>query len=360
MSEEKKRILKLVEDGILSAEEGLALLEKLEKPKEKESHEVSTVVDWDNEEQKFDHTEDNTSLRQRIFDFIDETIEKIKRVDLDLNFGSYEEISHIFQLSNERFEEIIIDLSNGDLHIEMWDDPDIRVECKAKVYQAKSKDHAKEFFLDHVDASVHDGRFHFSSESKKVKADVKMYFPKQVYDKLVARLFNGMIQTTSMEIGKVTLKTANGKINVNQLKAEDVEVETSNGHINLEDVTLNECDVESINGKIHLEGAFDKVDVQTVNGSIDCQWEHGHPRAGFFRNTSGNIKLSLPTHVQIHGELKTALGNTTCKLRDYHVIEERKDVIGKFLHIEAQKEQENTLHIDAESKTGSIQVQSIL
>ncbi|MEQ6378383.1 DUF4097 domain-containing protein [Bacillaceae bacterium S4-13-56] len=357
MSEEKKRILKLVEDGVLSAEEGLALLEKLEKPKEK-TFEISTNVDWENEQERLEQGESNTSLRQKIFEFIDETIEKIKKVDLDLNFGAYEEVSHIFQLRGENFEDVIIDLSNGDLQIELWDDPDVRVECKAKVYHAKSKEHAKEFFLDHVDASVREGLFHFSSDSKKVKSDVKLYFPKHSYEKLVARLFNGTIQTKSMDIGKVTLKTANGKIRVEQLKAEELEVETSNGNILLEDVSLNECDVESINGKIQLVGAFSKVDVQTVNGSIDCQWKDGLPRAGFFRNTSGNINLTLPRHVQIHAELKTALGNTSCNLDDYHVIEERKDVLGKYLHVEAQKEQESTLHIDAESKTGSIQIQS--
>ncbi|WP_438285762.1 SHOCT-like domain-containing protein, partial [Bacillus licheniformis] len=90
MKHEKERILKLVEEGKLSAKESLILIEKLEEDsKETESkvtalsEDVIDSEDFYSEKKK----EPKTSIGSKLFEWIDTAVKKVKEADLDLNFG---------------------------------------------------------------------------------------------------------------------------------------------------------------------------------------------------------------------------------------------------------------------------------
>ena len=155
MKEERKRILKMVEEGKLTVDEALTLLEELEKStktmEEKQEqlvNELSTVVVF-KEEQKERSQSSYTnyqSAKDKIFDFVDSAIKKVKDLDLDLNFGKRIDISHIFQQKDAFVKKIDIDIANGNVQVIPWDQADIRVECQAQVYRVRRKKKRKRNF----------------------------------------------------------------------------------------------------------------------------------------------------------------------------------------------------------------------
>ncbi|MCL6573883.1 MAG: DUF4097 domain-containing protein, partial [Bacillus sp. (in: Bacteria)] len=121
MQEERKRILKLVEEGKLTVDEAINLLDELEKAqqtmeqkREQIVNELSTTVNFDETKKEAPTKEDKyQSTKDKIFDFVDSALKKIKDFDFDLNFGQSVGISHIFHQSNVDLKNLDIDVANG-------------------------------------------------------------------------------------------------------------------------------------------------------------------------------------------------------------------------------------------------------
>src|SRR4051794_34737598 len=129
MKEERKRILKMVEEGKLTVDEALSLLEELEKStktmEEKQEqlvHELSTVVTFQEGQKEQSQSSQNNyqSTKDKFFDFVDSAIKKVKDFDFDLNFGKRIDISHIFQQKDAAVKKIDIDIANGNVRIVPW------------------------------------------------------------------------------------------------------------------------------------------------------------------------------------------------------------------------------------------------
>src|SRR3954453_3907328 len=115
MKEERKRILQMVEDGKLKVDEALSLLEELEKAQqtmeqkqEQMVHELSTEVKFDEGKKEENVYSKIQFTKERIFDFVDSSLKKIKDIDFDLNFGQSVEISHIFHQGDVSFQDMDI------------------------------------------------------------------------------------------------------------------------------------------------------------------------------------------------------------------------------------------------------------
>lgn len=120
ISKEKRRILEMVQEGKLTAEEALILLEKLEEDANKEEvkketlvTELSTKVNWESSSSHKSKTTKTTNVKASILDFVDKAFKKIKDVDLDFNFGASVSVQHIFQHSNVYLTDVDIDVANG-------------------------------------------------------------------------------------------------------------------------------------------------------------------------------------------------------------------------------------------------------
>ena len=77
MGEEQKMILKMIEDGKITAEEGLALLKQLEKSTEKQLPSTE-VKENKKEETEYEGTYSQPSFTDRFVEFIDTAVKKVK------------------------------------------------------------------------------------------------------------------------------------------------------------------------------------------------------------------------------------------------------------------------------------------
>ena len=364
MNEERKRILKMVEEGKVTAEEAFNLLSELEKANQSVEQKQAEIVNELSTAVKFDQSKKEETMHQRfqstkdkIFDFVDSAFKKIKDFDLDFNFGRSIEISHIFHQADVNLKDIDLDIANGTLKIVPWDQKDVRIECYAKVYRVENQDQARENFLKDVMFAIEGQRLRFTTQQKWMKVDAVVYVPQAQYEKVRVRIFNGSIQGDKLAIENFRVKTANGKIDLSEISGKKLEAETANGHIKVRRSQIDDIEAETINGAIKIDGDYQYVETQTFNGNLTTYLRGDRCQSITAQATTGSIDLFIPEGLAVSGEVKSNLGGFNVLLDGIHILEEKNEVIQKLLRFESIHQPESSVKVFAEAKTGSISVQ---
>jgi DUF4097 and DUF4098 domain-containing protein YvlB len=361
MLEERKMILKMIEDGKITAEEGLKLLEAIDKPapaKEKEtiSQEVSTKVKWDEGERFRDRARQTASSTTNMFtSFIESAIQKIKDVDLDFNFGPHVVVNHVFQHSDLAPTSIDVSLENGSITFEPWEELDIRVECQAKVYRVKDTEEARRVFLEESVFRVNESKMLFHTKTKSIKVQTTVFVPRVTFSHLKLYTFNGQISGNKIDVDTFDVNAVNGALTFTAVKGKKVMAETVHGAIDFKQVTMDVLDAKTINGGITVTGTVQDIDVETVNGSITYNLgdlvESGYAD---LKATTGSIHLFIPKTTRIEGKLKTNVGGFTMDLTDYEVLEEKKEFAHKSINFLGNQQSSPRLKLNASTNTGSV------
>ncbi|WP_062109184.1 DUF4097 family beta strand repeat-containing protein [Bacillus niameyensis] len=385
MNQEKKRILELVQNGKLSAQEAIILLEALEEEAPKQTAE--TNQEQGEEKQTSDakedsNTNDNTATDEtskddtnkkqetssssesiytqlehageRLFDFVQNAFNKIK--DIDFQFNQSVEIPHTFQQSASEAEKIDIDIANGPVKIKSWDQPEIRVECNAKVYRTDDREEARNYFLDHTVFNYENGLLVFGTQSKWMKVETILYIPKKTYNKISIRAFNGGVKGEQVHSDTLVVKTTNGKVELSNIQGESLDIDTVNGQIKLVDSTIEKVEAETVNGSIQVTGGYDDVELQSLNGNIDCKLLKLVPRNLGAKTITGNIDLTIPKDAGVDGEVRSNIGNYRLQLNDINIMHEKQEIIQKQVKFKRAGVNESILQLVADTKTGSVHV----
>ncbi|WP_066290525.1 DUF4097 family beta strand repeat-containing protein [Bacillus sp. FJAT-29937] len=363
MQAERKRILKMVEDGKLTVEEALFLLEELEKTgKSAEGtkgdlfQELSTAVKFEEAKKEEPFNYKFQSAKDKILDFVDSAFKKIKDMDLDFNFGQSVELTHIFQQGDVSFKDVDVDIANGKMEVVPWGQKDVRIECKAKVYRVESQEEARRNFLNDVTFAIEGQKLRFATQQKWMKVDAVIYIPQTEYDKVKIRLFNGSIDSQQLTANTFKAKTANGKISIQNMNGKYTEVETANGQITIQKSHIEQIEVETLNGAIHVDGAYEKIDLHSINGDVFCAVQDGKCDVIDAKTVAGKIELQVPNQLTVNGELKTNFGSLHVNLDGIQIVEDKSDVIQKVLRFQSVNQSEQSLRLNAETKTGAIHI----
>ncbi len=354
-------ILKMVEDGKITAEEGVKLLNALEGADKKataqsEGGNLSTSVDWE-EGNRSRKSYRQTSGASKLTGFIETAIQKIKDLDLDFNFGSFVEIEHIFHHRNMAETVLDVSLENGSVTVLPWDEHDVRVECKAKVYRVKDTQEAKEAFLKDVLFKGDGEQLRLRSKVKSIKLQATIYIPEKEYEAMKLYTFNGHLKGKGIKVSSMEIKAVNGSIELERLHAKKLNGETVNGPVDIRDVHIDTADIKTVNGGITVHGELLDVEVETVNGMIIYQLvDSQEPCYADLSATTGSIDIHLPYSLRIEGKLKTNVGGVSCDLEDMEIVEEKKEFVQKSVTLIANKEKSPRMKLDASTNTGSITV----
>jgi DUF4097 and DUF4098 domain-containing protein YvlB len=358
MEEQRKRILKLVEEGKLSANEAITLIETLESDeqlKEEKMNALSTEVIGDPYEEKTEQSnEKQSSLGAMLMDWVDTAVKRVKELDLDLNFGKSIDVKHIFQFQDSPLQVIDITLPNGSVNLQPWNESDIRVECDAKVYRAENMAQARQTFLTEVECFVEGNQFVLRTDKKTMKINVTMFVPEQEYEHIKIKLFNGPIRGEDLKVDNLKVKTANGLVSFSAINAIKGEFETANGQIKLTNSSYGKLEAETISGIIQFNGSAKKVDVQSFNGNLMLKLADKACEELYTKTTTGNIVINMPEGSEVIGDLKSNLGSLSARLQDVNITSEKNEAIQKELKFKTS--QEPKLSLFADSKTGSISI----
>jgi DUF4097 and DUF4098 domain-containing protein YvlB len=386
MHEERKMILKMIEDGKISAEEGLQLLNALkenvqsdvspeqskrdeqtsgphsasidsekEAPKKQTDYYMTKDVNWDREGYR-QSQEKNASFATKFSEFIDEAVHKIKEVDLDFNFGSSVDVHHIFQHRDASVKDVDIHIENGNVTFHPWEEEDIRVECRVKVYKAQDTEEARRQFLNDVTFQYNDEKLKLESRKKSMKVNTIIYVPKKELEKIKLYAFNGKIAGENVTVRSIDSRTVNGKITFNELTADSVQLETVNGTVSLDHLNAGQCDVKTMNGTVAIKTVRGDLEAETLNGTIHFTLLKKSNARAYIKTTTGSVNVNLPENIKAEGELKSSVGGIKCDLPAMSVIDEKKEFASKKMSFLSNKQAEASFYIEAESAAGTISI----
>ncbi|QOY36970.1 DUF4097 family beta strand repeat-containing protein [Anaerobacillus isosaccharinicus] len=362
MQEERKMILKMIEDGKITAEEGVSLLKELgetekKEPKREANTYLSNDVDWENGHD-YRGKYSQPSFTNRFTDFIEQAVQKIKEFDLDLNFGNSVEIDHIFHHRDSNISRVDIAVENGSVNFVPWDENDVRVECKVKVYREKEVEAARKYFLEEVSFNVTDDKLRFKSREKSLKINAIVYIPRKDFEEVKLYTFNGQLNGDVIEAARFEAKTVNGRISIDKLSGSKVTLETVNGSITVNKLAAEKVEAKTVHGTIHLPVTGGEADVETLNGTIKYKLTEKVKSKAYLKTTTGSIEITIPSEMKTEGEFKTVVGGFTCDLPKMEVLDEKKDIVNKFVTFVSNKGIEPVFYVEAEARTGSILIQN--
>lgn len=390
MHEERKMILKMIEDGKISAEEGLQLLNALkdedngsgqsaqeqkssektgphsdtgpfkdsyDSGKKKTDYYVSKDVDW--EGRGYRRTEEKIpSFASKFSEFIDEAVHKIKEFDLDFNFGSSVEIQHIFHHRGAKVNDVDIHIENGSITFRPWKEEDVRVECNVKVYKVRDSDEARRVFLDEVAFNYSNEKVKLHSQKKSMKVNTVVYVPEKDLEKIKLYAFNGKISGENVTLNSMEVQTVNGRISFDTVQADRVRLETVNGTISVKRLEAAQTDVKTVNGTVAVNTVKGDLDAETLNGTVQFTLLEPANARAYIKTTTGSVTVRVPEGVKTEGDLKSTVGGIQCDLPEMSVIDEKKEFASKKMSFLSNKHESAHFYVEAEATTGAISVRN--
>lgn len=260
---------------------------------------------------------------------------------------------HEFNYPNPQASLIDVKVANGTVVFKTWDQEDVKVEAKIKLYGKMAGDSPMEAFLERSDIDVDDETISFQVPSKRVKADLTFYLPKRTYDHVSVKLLNGNVLVEELTAKDVYTKSTNGTITFKKIDATMLEIEGVNGEIKVLEGTILDNIIETVNGDVSISAAPESLSVSLINGDIRITAKEKTLRRVEASSANGNIKLALPNNLGVEGQVKTNLGSINSRLTDIEVVREKKDRGNQQLHFRRVLE-ESMAQINASTTTGSI------
>lgn len=260
---------------------------------------------------------------------------------------------HEFNYPNPQASLIDVKVANGTVVFKTWDQEDVKVEAKIKLYGKMAGDSPMEAFLERSDIDVDDETISFQVPNKRVKADLTFYLPKRTYDHVSVKLLNGNVLVEELTAKDVYTKSTNGTITFKKIDATMLEIEGVNGEIKVLEGTILDNIIETVNGDVSISAAPESLSVSLINGDIRITAKEKTLRRVEASSAKGNIKLALPNDLGVEGQVKTNLGSINSRLTDIEVVREKKDRGNQQLHFRRVLE-ESMAQINASTTTGSI------
>ena len=260
---------------------------------------------------------------------------------------------HEFNYPNPQPSLIDVKVANGTVVFKTWDQEDVKVEAKIKLYGKMAGDSPMEAFLERSDIDVDDETISFQVPNKRVKADLTFYLPKRTYDHVSVKLLNGNVLVEELTAKDVYTKSTNGTITFKKIDATMLEIEGVNGEIKVLEGTILDNIIETVNGDVSISAAPESLSVSLINGDIRITAKEKTLRRVEASSANGNIKLALPNNLGVEGQVKTNLGSINSRLTDIEVVREKKDRGNQQLHFRRVLE-ESMAQINASTTTGSI------
>lgn len=239
---------------------------------------------------------------------------------------------HEFNYPNPQASLIDVKVANGTVVFKTWDQEDVKVEAKIKLYGKMAGDSPMEAFLERSDIDVDDETISFQVPNKRVKADLTFYLPKRTYDHVSVKLLNGNVLVEELTAKDVYTKSTNGTITFKKIDATMLEIEGVNGEIKVLEGTILDNIIETVNGDVSISAAPESLSVSLINGDIRITAKEKTLRRVEASSANGNIKLALPNDLGVEGQVKTNLGSINSRLTDIEVVREKKDRGNQQLH----------------------------
>ncbi|MER2071752.1 MULTISPECIES: DUF4097 family beta strand repeat-containing protein [unclassified Psychrobacillus] len=367
MQEERKRILDMVENGTITAQEALALLEELGKQ--------ATIVTPQVNTQKFEEEKKTEQVKQGSADFIEDlkrdftmvgdrfmqfmqgTVDKMKDFEFEMKFNDPVTFEEKFVKQDVQFDDISINLTNGKVNIFPSEEPFAHATVKVKSFKNSTEEEARKRFQEEFIFTTEGNKLRVYSDMKTISVQVALFVPEKEYNHISARLFNGDFVAQNLEANTFKIKTTNGKVELENSKFHRADIETVNGSVQLQHVEGDTVEVETMNGRIYVDGKLKEIEGSSVSGHVILTTKDKEARKIEGTAVAGTVEIYVPKDISLKGETTTQLGRIDVQLTDVTQINQSEQVLNKRVAftkvVDSEKE---PLRIYGDAKTGSVVV----
>ena len=379
MNEERFLILKMVEEGKITAEEAVALLDALEREsgvekaaefgepaeqgggisymeektaKDKRStlERLRDAIDQ-REDAEFEIVLEEEARRfaknveaaaEKFSRLIEERIEKEVKPAL-ANLPTFlaripvirEWVGDFSTVTEERQgtflnDNIILELAtdNGSIEVEGWPESHYHLVLKKKVRGKDAEAVLRAAEVVEVEESGSWLRIKGRTEPNEA-VHIKLSVPEDRFYELAASTSNGRIKIASLKNAMGSITTSNGRVTIRDLQGTRLAARTSNGAIECGNINLQELILNTSNGRIRSDGFAQHLEARTSNGSIEVT-----PRLGSalqeqsldLHTANSGIRVNLPPALAgaCWLDLSTGFGSMNVNVDDmlYHIKED--------------------------------------
>jgi len=389
LMDERKRILKLVEDGTISADEAINLLEALSKQKEsaqaippstyvepvqKQGQEQQSTYEQQDQKRKATGFEelfgklgnnkkmdellhelrhDLSEFSGRMMTLMNTTLSKVKDFDVEFPFGEKVEFDKNYVFNVEEVRGFEIDIPNGRVTIEKGSEPTIQVEAQVKTSKVESELVTMERFTDRF-VVLKDDKIEITTQAKMAHVALRILVPEKHYDVFLIRMLNGGITLNDVDAKLFKVKTYNGSIKLEDVNFEHADLKSVNGSIEARGITGDDLEAETANGRVYIDGAVREVEAESVNGHVVVTTTSSKPHKVKARTVAGSVELYVPKNVSLDGQVTSNFGRTDVGLPDVTTRLEEDQFLLKTLRFDKIIDDAPVLKLVGESRTGTI------
>lgn len=351
MREEKMMILSMLEEGKITPEEAVKLMEALEdveSPKENTEQNQSEDV----KEEKTSRFQFNTleDIGSDISNALSNMFSGLKDIGSSIGLkGNYETITADLNMNISHIENPSLDLKaiNGAIKLRPWADDNIliKVTCQHK-HGLFNKD--DKFYNFQVEGS----KLVFTptyNSGISIRLDVSL--PEKNYDEIILNSTNGKIDIDDLNLNILKCITTNASVDILDINAKDITLSTKNGKIECKDINSNKIDAITSNASISIidmNSAY--IDLSTANGKVVVKDVDATIING--RTSNGSIEVRDVKSETIH--LATSNGKITCddfdleKIKDVELITSNSSINSDIHRIKKE------VHFDLETSMGNV------
>lgn len=389
MDDERMMILSMLEEGKITSEEAIKLLDALgendsnihfetyeetEENIEKKNKKNSTTKNFTFQGKKANDFGSN--IENLISDMVNNIVNKSLSFGLT---GTYETVNKKIEKDISNIENPILDFNtiNGSIKVEPWDEEKISLDitCAYKKNKSNKEDVPYNFYEE--------GRV-IKFEPTNVKnttISLKAKIPNKHYEKIILNTKNGSIKIHGLELDSLSAITKNASITMEDITSLNIYGESTNASIRLKDIESEKVDVLTTNGKIdyknitsnHTSGQTTngsikannikskKAILKTTNGKISCTDIDGEQINELVLSTSnGSIDVSLMNISKMaYFDLETTVGSILLDIPDLvYKVNKKKNFVSKKIiaHTPDFDEDKESFVLKASTLTGSIRI----
>lgn len=377
MNEERLLILKMVEEGRITAQEAVELFEAMESDEPEKHHKREDA--WRKLEKqgedfahKVEHAAErfSRSLETKLESGLAEQLANIPKLLSKIPFVSnmtdevHEFVNEYSGTFAEALNEIPIELvtTNGAITVEGWDQDHFKLVVTQRI-RAKEREIAlkkvvslnipeENELIDRLSVKV--------EEQKDVSVSYHLSLPRKRPYLVTVSSTNGKCKVANLLAKTISNNTINGSITVRQSKAERIDATTSNGSSVLDYIESEAIYQTTANGSIKFIGSAKDIECRSINGSvkvmpltfafdqskIQLTTTNGSVRCMLPRLPELNVKLDASSSIgRVRVDLANFAGQFDDKSGGRHIV--RGEVI-------SEAEDAKSIEITAKVSSGSI------
>lgn len=289
MEEEIRMILRMVEEGKISADQAAELIKALE------GREGS--LDEEAARPPGQAPPRDIQFKDAIRDAVTRALSGVESGlgnlgEVLASWGSGNEVHKDFEGSFEPGGSVSLHLSttNGSIRLSAWEHPGYKVTVLARMRPGAASERA---ILDMVD---------FDAGARSLSLEVHGGWPGVKPVSIVAFVPKDFTYD-------VELESSNGAIEISGLTCFSVRAETSNGRVRLDDIRAREARLESSNGSVAVLGSVSDLFCETSNGSIEVrEFELKGENMCELETSNGAVRVELPDDPELGCSISAETG----------------------------------------------------